>query len=150
MDSNYYTIGNETVNWRPSEFTKDIIEDIYYGSLCCACIKHWDDCTCLCSTCFGEYNQCRGDEKKCSEHIAYLETLCDCCAEPWTDCTCLCSNCGGRYNECKFKCYTPPKYVYPDTIVSDIVCNLCYNTLPPHTVERHLDVDDPIHECPHE
>ena len=148
MNSNYYTIGNETVNWRPSEFTKEIIEDIYYGSFCGACVKYWDDCTCLCSTCFGDYNQCRGDEQKCAEFTAYLEQFCDCCGWKWTSCNCLC-DCDKRYKDCKLGCRNP-KYVYPDTIVSGIVCNLCHNTLPPHTVERHLDVDDPIHECPHE
>lgn len=34
-------------------------------------------------------------------------------------------------------------------IVSGIICNKCGNTLPPHSVDRHLDIDDSIHKCPH-
>ena len=37
-----------------------------------------------------------------------------------------------------------------DTIISNVVCNNCKNTLPPHSVKRHLDKDDKIHTCPHE
>ena len=33
--------------------------------------------------------------------------------------------------------------------VSGIICNKCGNTLPPHTTEEHLDVDHPVHICPH-
>ena len=35
------------------------------------------------------------------------------------------------------------------TIVCNIKCKICKNVLPPHTVKEHLDVSDPIHECPH-
>ena len=37
----------------------------------------------------------------------------------------------------------------PDTIVSGIVCSSCSMEVPPHTVREHLDVDNPIHKCPH-
>ena len=33
--------------------------------------------------------------------------------------------------------------------VEGIVCNKCKNTLPPHTIEQHLDINHPIHACPH-
>jgi len=36
-----------------------------------------------------------------------------------------------------------------DTIVSGIICRRCNNTLPPHTIDMHLDISDPIHNCPH-
>jgi hypothetical protein len=36
-----------------------------------------------------------------------------------------------------------------DTIISNVVCNVCKNTLPPHSIERHLNKDDKIHKCPH-
>lgn len=36
-----------------------------------------------------------------------------------------------------------------DTIVENIVCNKCGNTLPPHTIKVHLDATNKIHECPH-
>ena len=41
--------------------------------------------------------------------------------------------------------------IYPSTIVSNIYCKKCKNVLPPHTVERHLSMDenDPIYKCPH-
>lgn len=35
------------------------------------------------------------------------------------------------------------------TTVSGIICNQCGNELPPHSMERHLDVNDVIHQCPH-
>ncbi len=34
-------------------------------------------------------------------------------------------------------------------VVLNIKCNECGNILPPHTVEEHLDVNNPIHKCPH-
>ena len=37
-----------------------------------------------------------------------------------------------------------------DTIISNVVCNLCKNTLPPHSIKRHLNIDDKIHKCPHD
>lgn len=39
--------------------------------------------------------------------------------------------------------------VTDDTIVSGIQCTRCGNTLPPHTVRRHLNVSDVVHTCPH-
>jgi hypothetical protein len=36
-----------------------------------------------------------------------------------------------------------------NVLVSGIICNLCSNELPPHTIERHLDPTDQIHCCPH-
>ena len=41
--------------------------------------------------------------------------------------------------------------IYPSTIVCNIYCKKCKNVLPPHTVERHLSMDenDPIYKCPH-
>ena len=41
-------------------------------------------------------------------------------------------------------------FIDNNTIVCGIVCNRCGKTLPPHTVKRHLDINDPIHKCPHE
>lgn len=40
-------------------------------------------------------------------------------------------------------------HVDNDTIVEGIKCKKCGETLPPHTVKIHLDLSDPIHECPH-
>lgn len=40
-------------------------------------------------------------------------------------------------------------YITDETIVENIVCRSCNNTLPPHTVKEHLDVNNPIHKCPH-
>ena len=37
-----------------------------------------------------------------------------------------------------------------NTIVCGVVCNECGKTLPPHTIKRHLDINDPIHKCPHD
>ena len=34
-------------------------------------------------------------------------------------------------------------------IVSNIKCNKCNNILPPHSVAVHLDINNPIHKCPH-
>jgi hypothetical protein len=39
--------------------------------------------------------------------------------------------------------------VEKDKVVNGIICNLCGNELPAHTIERHLDINDPIHMCPH-
>lgn len=36
-----------------------------------------------------------------------------------------------------------------NAIVVGIKCNKCGNELPPHSAERHLDIDDNIHKCPH-
>jgi len=36
-----------------------------------------------------------------------------------------------------------------DTIVMNIKCNTCGNFLPPHTAKEHLDINNPIHKCPH-
>ena len=33
--------------------------------------------------------------------------------------------------------------------VSGIVCNKCGNELPEHTVKDHLDLNHPVHKCPH-
>ena len=38
---------------------------------------------------------------------------------------------------------------HEDTILHNVVCNHCKNTLPPHSIKRHLDKDDKIHKCPH-
>jgi len=35
------------------------------------------------------------------------------------------------------------------TLICGIVCRKCLKTLPPHTAQRHLDINDPIHKCPH-
>jgi len=35
------------------------------------------------------------------------------------------------------------------TIVTGIVCTRCGVTLPPHTMDEHLDAGDIIHDCPH-
>jgi len=37
-----------------------------------------------------------------------------------------------------------------DTVVCGVVCLKCGKTLPPHTIRRHLDTNDPIHKCPHD
>ena len=36
-----------------------------------------------------------------------------------------------------------------NTILTGIKCRDCKNTLPPHTVIQHLDVNNSIHTCPH-
>lgn len=36
-----------------------------------------------------------------------------------------------------------------ETLITDCVCKECNNVLPPHTVSCHLDVNHPIHKCPH-
>ena len=36
-----------------------------------------------------------------------------------------------------------------DTILSGIVCNECQTVLPSHTAKEHLDINNPIHKCPH-
>lgn len=36
-----------------------------------------------------------------------------------------------------------------DTILKGVECRKCGNTLPPHTVKRHLTEGDPILTCPH-
>lgn len=33
--------------------------------------------------------------------------------------------------------------------VYGIKCNICFNILPSHSMARHLDINDPIHICPH-
>ena len=38
---------------------------------------------------------------------------------------------------------------HEDTILYNVVCNHCKNTLPPHSIKRHLDTDDKILKCPH-
>ena len=35
------------------------------------------------------------------------------------------------------------------TIITGVVCTKCNATLPPHTCEQHLDINNPIHKCPH-
>jgi hypothetical protein len=37
----------------------------------------------------------------------------------------------------------------PDAIVTGVICQLCNNVLPPHTVSEHFDLTCSIHECPH-
>ena len=37
--------------------------------------------------------------------------------------------------------------ISPTTIVTGIVCNSCGLTADPHTVEEHLDKNNPIHKC---
>jgi hypothetical protein len=39
--------------------------------------------------------------------------------------------------------------VVEEDTVTHVICKLCNNVLPPHTVEQHLDIHDPIHTCPH-
>lgn len=34
-------------------------------------------------------------------------------------------------------------------LIAGIICNKCGNTLPPHSERQHLDVNHPIHDCPH-
>jgi hypothetical protein len=41
------------------------------------------------------------------------------------------------------------KKIDNSTIVCGIVCTKCNNVLPPHTCEEHLDINNPIHKCPH-
>lgn len=41
------------------------------------------------------------------------------------------------------------EYINEDTIICNVVCNVCKNTLPPHTIKRHLNKDDKILKCPH-
>ena len=41
------------------------------------------------------------------------------------------------------------EFVDEDTIICNVVCNVCKNTLPPHSIKRHLNKDDKIHKCPH-
>lgn len=41
------------------------------------------------------------------------------------------------------------KLLTPCDEVEGIECKECNNTLPRHTVEQHLNKDDPIHTCPH-
>ena len=36
-----------------------------------------------------------------------------------------------------------------EMMISGVKCNICKNELPPHTTKRHLNVEDPIHKCPH-
>ena len=36
-----------------------------------------------------------------------------------------------------------------DTIISGIVCNVCGEDVPPHTAREHLEIANPIHQCPH-
>jgi len=36
-----------------------------------------------------------------------------------------------------------------DTLVKGIMCKKCDSEVPPHSVKRHLDINDPIHKCPH-
>ena len=43
----------------------------------------------------------------------------------------------------------PHDSVDEDTIIFNVVCNVCKNTLPPHSIKRHLNKDDKIHKCPH-
>ena len=35
------------------------------------------------------------------------------------------------------------------TIVENINCKKCDNTLPPHTIKEHMDISNSIHNCPH-
>lgn len=35
------------------------------------------------------------------------------------------------------------------TIVENIICKKCDNTLPPHTIKEHMDISNSIHNCPH-
>jgi len=35
------------------------------------------------------------------------------------------------------------------TILENIVCKKCDNTLPPHTIKEHMDISNSIHNCPH-
>jgi len=36
-----------------------------------------------------------------------------------------------------------------EIIIAGVTCNKCGEELPPHTEDEHLDIDDPIHRCPH-
>ena len=38
---------------------------------------------------------------------------------------------------------------FENIILKGIICNHCEHILPPHTREQHLNIDDPIHTCPH-
>lgn len=42
-----------------------------------------------------------------------------------------------------------PEYIDDNTIVTNIKCNRCNNILPAHTVKEHLNINNPIHKCPH-
>ena len=49
-------------------------------------------------------------------------------------------------------CESCDSFPIPDInkiIIEGALCRRCDNTLPPHTVERHLDKSDIIHTCPH-
>ena len=40
-------------------------------------------------------------------------------------------------------------YVSDNTILKNVICRLCGNVLPPHTVKQHLQSSNPLHSCPH-
>ena len=104
-------MGNHKPNWKqPSRKLKKILTNMLQGwdPACNYCGEEWDDCTCMCDTCFGDYNHCRGNKQRCKEFTEYLEQFCDCCAELLDNCHCMC-DCGDYYKECKLECRKAPE-----------------------------------------
>tara|TARA_R110000744_G_C19287656_1_gene554322 strand:+ start:514 stop:1257 length:744 start_codon:yes stop_codon:yes gene_type:complete len=93
-----------------------------------------------CCRCFKEIK--RDSEEHDETHInENQELICPDCMNG-----CDCESCLNEEDEDSISFHIPD---INKIIMEGAFCRLCDNTLPPHTVARHLDKSDIIHTCPH-
>ena len=93
-----------------------------------------------CCRCFKEIK--RDSEEHDETHInENQELICPDCMNG-----CDCESCLNEKDEDSISFHIPD---INKIIMEGAFCRLCDNTLPPHTVARHLDKSDIIHTCPH-